>query len=35
MDNSTSTNPAAFRAMLKDEVAKWSTVVKAAGIQPE
>lgn len=35
MDNSTSTNPAAFRAMLKDEVTKWSTVVKAAGIQPE
>ena len=35
MDNSTSASPAAFRASLKDEVAKWSTVVKQAGIQPE
>ena len=35
MDNSTSASPAAFRASLKDEVAKWATVVKQAGIQPE
>ncbi len=35
MDNSTSPSPAAFRTMLKDEVGKWATVVKASGIQPE
>ena len=35
MDNSTSATPAAFRAMLKDEVGKWAVVVKASGIQPE
>ena len=35
MDNSTSATPAAFRAMLKDEVGKWAAVVKASGIQPE
>ena len=35
MDNSTSASPAAFRVMLKEEVTKWSSVVKAAGIQPE
>lgn len=35
MDNSTSASPAAFRASLKDEVTKWATVVKQAGIQPE
>ena len=35
MDNSTSASPTAFRAMLKDEVARWAPVVKAAGIQPE
>ena len=35
MDNSASASPAAFRTMLTDEVAKWSTVVKAASIQPE
>ena len=35
MDNSTSTSPAIFRAMLREEVTKYSSVVKAAGIQPE
>lgn len=35
MDNSTSASPAAFRAMLKEEVTKWAAVVKTAGIQPE
>jgi tripartite-type tricarboxylate transporter receptor subunit TctC len=35
MDNSTSTSPATFRAMLREEVTKYSSVVKAAGIQPE
>ena len=35
MDNSTSASPAVFRAMLKDEMTKWASVVKAAGIQPE
>ena len=35
MDNSTSASPAAFRAMLKEELTKWASVVKSAGIQPE
>lgn len=35
MDNSTSASPATFRSMLKEEVTKYSSVVKAAGIQPE
>ena len=35
MDNSTHSTPALFKAMLKDEVVKWSGVVKTAGIQPE
>ena len=35
MDNSTHSSPALFKAMLKDEIVKWSTVVKTAGIQPE
>lgn len=35
MDNSTSASPAQFRAVLKEELTRWSTVVKAAGIQPE
>ena len=35
MDNSTHSSPALFKAMLKDEVVKWSAVVKTAGIQPE
>ncbi len=35
MDNSASPSPAQFRAMLKEEVNRWTSVVKAAGILPE
>ncbi len=35
MDSSTSASPALFRAMLREELTKWASVVKAAGIQAE